>query len=156
MGTEFVLACGMPALFVVAFLAGSVVPLPSEAAMIVLLGAGADPGVTVGVAAAGNFLGAVTLFVLGKGLTAGKGAGFVARMVAKDPRRVESSLRAARRYGAPVLLLTWLPIVGDLLVIAAGMIGMRALPFAAFTATGKLLRFAAVATLTVAAQTHLA
>lgn len=145
MDPALVLQYGLPALFVVAFLAGSVVPFPSEAAMIALLGTGADPWVVVPIAAAGNFLGAVTIFVLGRMFVAGRSSRLAARMAAKDPKRIESSLRAARRWGAPVLLLTWLPIVGDLLVLAAGMVGIRTVPFAAFTATGKFLRFAAVA-----------
>lgn len=148
---ELVLQYGLPALFFAAFLAGSVVPFPSEAAMIALLAAGADPYGAVAVAALGNFLGAATLFWLGRRLVSGKSSRFAARMTARHPERVESSLRAARRWGAPVLLLTWLPIVGDLLVLAAALVGIRALPFAAFTATGKLLRFAAVAALSSAA-----
>lgn len=149
MGTEVVVEYGLPALFVAAFLAGSLVPFPSEAAMIALLASGADPATAVAVAATGNFLGAVTLFWLGRRLVAGKSVPFASRLGGKNPERVESGLRAARRWGAPVLLLSWVPILGDVLVLAAAMVGVRALPFAVFTATGKLLRFGGVAFLTL-------
>lgn len=117
--------------------------------MIALLASGADPATAVAVAATGNFLGAVTLFWLGRRLVAGKSVPFASRLGGKNPERVESGLRAARRWGAPVLLLSWVPILGDVLVLAAAMVGVRALPFAVFTATGKLLRFGGVAFLTL-------
>lgn len=147
---EAVLLYGLPALFVAAFLAGSIVPFPSEAALVALLGAGSEPVPTVLVASTGNFLGAVTIYALGRKIAAGHRARTAARRITKNPERLESSLRTARRWGAPVLLLSWLPIVGDVLVLASGMVGIRIFPFAAFTASGKLVRFAAVAYLALA------
>ena len=141
-------AYGLPALFAVAFLAGSIVPVPSEALMIALLAGGTEPVSTVAVAAAGNFLGAATLFWIGRklDLRAGRGlVGWATRPVRANPERFERVLGSMRRWGPAALLFSWLPIVGDLLVIGAGAVGIRTVPFALLTGLGKAARFVAVA-----------
>lgn len=45
------------------------------------------------------------------------------------------------RYGYLVLLLSWLPIIGDPLCLAAGWLRMRFLPCLLFIMLGKLLRY---------------
>lgn len=147
-------AYGLPGLFVLAFLAGSIVPVPSEALMIALLLGGTEPVPTVAVAAAGNFLGAATLFWLGRLMSRGhRGglAGWATRVTDSDPARFERALSSMRRWGPAALLLSWAPLVGDLLVIGAGAIGVGVVPFALFTAIGKSARFAAVALAALAA-----
>ncbi|MFN7132059.1 MAG: MFS transporter, partial [Myxococcales bacterium] len=110
------------------------------------------PGVpaiaAVAVASAGNVLGAATIYALGRWVRADAhgrlGRWFQRRRDAGGARYARAEARV-RRWGAPALLLTWLPIVGDLLVLAAGALGVRAVPFVVFTALGKALRYAAVA-----------
>lgn len=151
---SFLASHGLPGLFVWAFLAGSVVPIPSEVAMVALLVGGVEPVPTVAVAAAGNFLGAATLFWLGRRIVQGGGGkvdGWMGRIVRADPERLRRSVDSVRKWGGPALLLSWLPIVGDVLVIAAGMIGLRVLPFVVFTGVGKTIRFTVVAWTALAA-----
>ena len=50
-----------------------------------------------------------------------------------------------RRWGAPALLLSWLPVVGDALPLAAGCLRMPATSCAVWMAVGKLLRYVVVA-----------
>lgn len=145
---------GLPGLFVLAFLAGSIVPVPSEALMIALLAGGAEPIPTVAVATAGNFLGAATLFWLGR--YAGKGekgglVGWATRATRADPARFDRAMATMRRWGPAALLLSWAPLLGDLLVIGAGAIGVGVVPFAIFTAIGKSARFLVVALAATAA-----
>jgi len=145
---------GLPGLFVLAFLAGSIVPVPSEALMIALLLGGAQPMPTVAVAAAGNFLGAGTLFWLGRRMSRGESGGVVGwatRATRSNPARFERALASMRKWGPAALLFSWAPLLGDLLVIGAGAIRVGVLPFAIFTALGKSVRFAAVAAATLAA-----
>ena len=70
--------------------------------------------------------------------------------------RLDRSCAALVRFGPPLLLLSWVPIVGDVVVLAAGLIGVRVVPFLVFTAVGKGLRYVVVAaTITAAAAaTH--
>lgn len=50
-----------------------------------------------------------------------------------------------RHYGAPALLLAWLPLIGDALCIAAGWLRLNPLHALLFMLTGKLARYALVA-----------
>jgi membrane protein YqaA with SNARE-associated domain len=61
------------------------------------------------------------------------------------PVRQGRAERLLARYGQPVLLLSWVPLLGDALVAVAGA---ARLPFAGFSlwvAAGKGLRYLAVA-----------
>ena len=49
------------------------------------------------------------------------------------------------RWGSPILLLSWLPIVGDALCLAAGWLRLHWLPCCLFMAAGKFLRYWLVA-----------
>ncbi len=48
------------------------------------------------------------------------------------------------RWGSPILLLSWLPLVGDALCIAAGWLRLHWLPCLAFIALGKFARYALI------------
>ncbi|MGE5492019.1 MAG: YqaA family protein [Actinomycetota bacterium] len=45
------------------------------------------------------------------------------------------------RWGSPILLLAWLPLVGDALCVAAGWLRLHWLPCCLFMAVGKFLRY---------------
>lgn len=49
------------------------------------------------------------------------------------------------KYGYWALLMTWLPLFGDALPIAAGWLRLKALPCLLLIALGKGLRYAVVA-----------
>jgi membrane protein YqaA with SNARE-associated domain len=125
-------------LFGWSFLAATVVPFGSEPALVFLIRQGHSfPGVVL-VATAGNYLGACTTY--------GRG-----RAAARVLRPEESSRTAKRatelvaRYGAPALVLSWVPIIGDAIVAAAGVARMPFLPFSLWTILGKAGRYLAVA-----------
>lgn len=147
-------AYGLPGLFALAFLAGSVLPLPSEALMVALLVGGTHPLLTVIVALIGNLLGAASLFWVGRRLLLGRRGrivDWVSTMTRSDPARFERCLEWMRRWGSPALLFTWLPVVGDLMVLASGAVGIRVVPFVVFAGIGKAVRFAVVAVAALAA-----
>ena len=60
-------------------------------------------------------------------------------------RRMERAGAIVRRYGAPALLLSWIPLLGDAIVAAAGVARVPFVPFSIWTATGKGARYAALA-----------
>lgn len=139
---------GLPGLFVVAMLAGSVVPIPSEALLAAIIYGGVPPVTAVGVATAGNVLGALSLYLLGQWVSRGGGGRlgrWMARRRAKEGPRVQRAEAWMRTWGGPVLILSWLPVVGDVFVLGAGFVGVRAVPFLVFTAMGKGLRYGLVA-----------
>jgi membrane protein YqaA with SNARE-associated domain len=139
---------GLPGLFLVALVAGSLLAAPSEAVLALLVYGGVPPGPAVAVATAGNVLGALTVYLLGRWVARG-GGGAVGRWVrrrsdAAGPRLERAQARLAR-WGAPVLALSWVPVVGDVFVLAAGLVGVRWGPFVAFVTLGKGLRYLFVA-----------
>lgn len=50
-----------------------------------------------------------------------------------------------QRFGQPVLLLSWVPFVGDAIVALAGALRVPLLPFSLWVIVGKLARYAVVA-----------
>ncbi len=126
------------ALFAWSFVAATFVPLGSEPMVVVMVRQGYSLVAIVAVATTGNFLGACTTYAL-------------ARRVA-DALRHKMETAMARRattliasYGAPALLLSWVPIVGDAIVAAAGAAHIAFGRFALWTVIGKVLRYVLVA-----------
>ena len=120
------------ALFAASFVAATLFPLPSEAALFAYLQAHpASVPLAVAVATAGNTLGGMTSYAIG-------------RLVPQ--RKIHDKAAAwVRRFGAPVTFLAWLPVVGDALCVAAGWLRIHWAAALAFMAAGRLARYLVVA-----------
>lgn len=113
---------GLPGLFVYSLLAATLLPGGSEVALLVF--AAAQPEALLAgwcVATLGNTLGGLTSVAIGR-LLPGAEARLTGLSECWRQRLVE--------HGALCLLLAWLPLVGDLLCVAAGWLR---LPLAAST-----------------------
>jgi len=110
-----------------AFLAATLVPLSSEAALFAVLKLYPDLAVpAIAVATVGNTLGGLTTYLIGR---------FIAT------RRPLAGGDAVRRWGAPALLLAWAPFIGDALCVAAGWLKVNWLGATLFSAAGRLARY---------------
>jgi membrane protein YqaA with SNARE-associated domain len=138
---EFFLAHGPAGLFWLSFLASTLLPLGSEWLLAALLLKGGEPWPLVALATAGNYLGACTTY--GVGLAGSRAV--IRRVLRIDQEAEERAAALFRRFGAPALLLSWLPVVGDALCLAGGILRVGFLTFSLYVALGKLLRYAAVA-----------
>lgn len=127
------------ALFSLSFLAATVLPLGSEAALAALVDTRERIVVPVLVATAGNVFGACTTYWLGR-----KTAQVLARRCGTT-KKEERAARLLRRYGAPTLLLSPVPVIGDALVALAGATKLPPVTFLCWVTLGKGLRYAAVA-----------
>lgn len=136
---------GLLGLFIAAFLAGSVLPFPSEGVLAALVGQGHTVGFVVVVATLGNVLGAVTLYGMGWGLERGLLRSRLLRRLADDPQRLEHAYERIGRWGAWGLLLAWVPIVGDTFVLGAGLVRIRFGLFLLLVTLGKGGRYLLVA-----------
>jgi membrane protein YqaA with SNARE-associated domain len=120
------------ALFAASFVAATLFPLPSEAALIGYMKM--YPGHTelaVAAATLGNTLGGMTSYAVG-------------RLVPQ--KKVDGKAETwIKRFGAPVTFFAWLPIVGDALCVAAGWMRIHWAAALAFMAAGRLARYIAVA-----------
>ena len=140
---SWLLENGYPALFLLSFLASTLVPLGSEWLLAVLLVNHFDPSIVVSVATVGNSLGALTTYAIGLW-----GGPFLIRRVLRISR--ENQLRAARsfnRYGIWALLFSWVPVLGDPLCLASGVLKTGFWRFILLVALGKFLRYLVVAKL---------
>ncbi len=128
------------ALFLLSFLASTIVPLGSEWLLVALVVGGYDPVLCVAVATAGNTLGACTTY--GIGLFGGPF--LIGRILRISDEARQKAERLYARYGSWSLLLSWVPIVGDPLCLAGGMLRIRFGRFSILVLIGKLARYAVV------------
>lgn len=142
---SFLASHGYPALFVLSFLASTLIPLGSEWLLAMMLVNGQDPFLTVAVATFGNTLGALTTWAIG---IAG-GPFLIRRVLRIGAAAEESAKRFYLRYGIWSLLLSWLPFIGDPLCLAAGIFRVGFGRFSLLVFMGKLARYAVVAWLTL-------
>lgn len=127
-------------LFLSAFLAGTIVPFPSEvvfAFCIVHL----NPLACILVATAGNSLGGYTLYLMG---WLGK-LEWLARYGNISQAKVRKVTHKARRWGPPLALLAFLPVVGNVIGISLGLLRCPFSATAVFMTLGKSIRYIAVA-----------
>lgn len=122
------------ALFVASFLAATLLPGGSEAALFGVLQL--QPELlwpALGVATLGNTLGGLSSYLIGRLIPQKAGL---------------KGLDLVRRWGSPALLLSWVPLIGDPLCVAAGWLRLNPWWSTVFIATGKFLRYWVIAVTT--------
>ena len=124
-------------LFLIAFLAGSLVPAYSEVVFAGLLATGADPVLLWLSATTGNTLGACVNWALGRYLLNYRSRTWFP----VNPGHLEKAQSWFNRYGVWSLLLAWAPVVGDALTFIAGVMRVRFPLFVLLTGTGKGVRY---------------
>ncbi|MFP4475497.1 MAG: YqaA family protein [Desulfatibacillaceae bacterium] len=131
---------GYAGLFALSFCAATLVPLGSEAAVGIMAASGFSPAWVFVVATAGNSLGAVVNYYVGL-----YGADCIlSRWVRVDTGALARAGNIFSRWGSPVLFFAWLPVVGDPLTVAAGVLRVRLAVFCAWVVAGKALRYAVI------------
>ncbi len=138
MGLEdIVLQFGYAGLFVVSFLSATLLPLASEAFVALMPTIGYSAGLVLLFATTGNFLGSLTNYYIGKW-----GSDFVlARYLKTNQEKLDRARELFRRWGAPVLFFSWIPIIGDPLTVVGGILDVRFLTFSFWVLLGKTLRY---------------
>jgi membrane protein YqaA with SNARE-associated domain len=117
-------------LFGSSFLAATLLPGGSEAVLFAVLKL--HPGqywLALGIATLGNMLGGMSSYLIGRII----------------PQKEElRGLKAMQKYGSPALLLSWVPIIGDPLCVAAGWLRLNPWLAALFMGVGKFVRYVAI------------
>ncbi|OZA30098.1 MAG: hypothetical protein B7X93_04570 [Hydrogenophilales bacterium 17-61-9] len=127
-------------LFGSALLSSTLFPGGSEALLLYRLHQGADPFFSVLTATAGNVLGSLITYGMGR-----FGRQAVQRRSNKTEQHIARAERWFTRFGRPSLLLAWLPVVGDPLCLVAGVMRVGVPVFLLLVTLGKLARYAALA-----------
>lgn len=127
-------------LFGAAFGAASLLPLASEPLLVALQLAGYPLFSLWLVATTGNTLGAVPNWWLAR-----QGLRFRDRpWFPIDPTHLARATAWFQHHGVWTLLLAWMPVVGDGLTVAAGLLRVRLSVFLILVGIGKGLRYAFV------------
>ncbi|MDH5359892.1 MAG: DedA family protein [Gammaproteobacteria bacterium] len=122
-------------LFISAFIASTLFPGGSELILLYLYNDRPEQYFTLlAVATLGNSLGGISSWALGRLL--------IWRFPLREwQTRHRDAMNRLSRLGSPVLLFSWLPIVGDPLCVAAGWLKIHWLKALLFISLGKLLRY---------------
>jgi len=125
-------------LFIISFLAATILPFSSE---LTLAGLMATPSydnlLLLAVASLGNILGSVVNWILG----------FYSRNLSKKKwflfkdKKIEKSSRWFNKFGRWSLLFAWVPIIGDPLTLAAGLLRVKFIEFLILVTIGKVSRY---------------
>ena len=119
-------------LFTSAFISSTILPGGSEIVLGLIASNTEISKLTlIGVATLGNTLGGLSSWLLGY-------------LLPSLEEKHQPALDRMKRFGSPVLILSWLPVIGDPLCVAAGWLRLSFWKSLFFIATGKLLRYIAV------------
>ncbi len=141
--TEVISAFGTSywTLFAASFLAATILPFSSELILGYLLTQNANLAVTLLAATSGNVLGSVTNY--GVGMIGSRVV--LNKIFGMSDQKIEKAKNRFRQYGTASLLFAWVPVIGDPLTIAAGVLKVKFGVFLVLVAIGKFLRYVFIA-----------
>lgn len=136
----------LPALFLLSFLAATLLPLGSEWFLVVLLHkAEYAPILLILLAGVGNSLGGYTNYLIGH-----MGSSFlVTKVLRLSDKEILRATKVYEKWGSWSLLFSWVPVIGDPLCLIAGVLKIHQGLFALLIFTGKLSRYALIAYITL-------
>ncbi len=125
-------------MFVAAFVSATLLPAQSEAVLVALVAEGEhSPWALVATATVGNTLGSTLNWYLGS-----LAHRFLhARWFPISEEKLRKAEAWYHRYGRWSLLLSWVPVIGDPLTFAAGVLREPFASFFSITCAAKLLRY---------------
>ena len=125
-------------LFIISFLAASIIPFSSELTLAGLMATSNYDNLFLLIAASfGNILGSVVNWILG----------FYSRNLSKKKwfpfkdEQIEKSSKWFNKFGRWSLLFAWVPIIGDPLTLAAGLLRVKFIEFLILVTIGKVGRY---------------
>ena len=105
-------------LFIISFLASTLLPLGSEGALAIYIAQQNNIFVVVLVATIGNYLGSFVNYYIGL-----KGRNTVFHRIIKfSDSDIQKASNYFKKYGSWVLFFSWVPIIGDPLTFVAGLL----------------------------------
>ncbi|HBL5356769.1 TPA: DedA family protein [Enterobacter hormaechei] len=136
-------ALSLASLFASSFLSSTLLPGNSEVVLVAMLLSGvSQPWLLVLIATMGNSLGGLTNVILGRFFP-----------LREKSRWQEKAVGWLKRYGAATLLLSWMPVIGELLCLLAGWMRISWGPVLFFLCLGKALRYVLLAWVTLQGMT---
>jgi len=137
---DFFYQYGLFGLFIAGFLSGSIFPFNSEAVLTLLIYSGFDVISSLAAATAGNMLGGISIYYLGY---LGK-MEWIEKYAKVKQEKIHAILPRLNRFGAMAATLSFVPIVGDIVILALGFFRISPLLTIFFMLIGKVARYLAV------------
>ena len=129
---------GLLGLFLGCFLAATILPFSSDALYVAVLVATKDPVGCLLFGTAGNWLGSVTTYWLGR-LAKWE---WVEKTFKVKAETLEKQKKLIDKYGVWVALISWVPVIGDIIALALGFYKSPAVWTIFLLLVGKFARFA--------------
>lgn len=126
-------------MFITAFSSATLIPMGSEAVLIYNIEEGNSASLLFFVAVIGNTLGAFVNYYLGF-----KGEEFLIRKRYLKEKFIQKYKIKFDKYGALMLLLAWVPIIGDGFTFIAGILKYNLFKFFIFVFLSKFFRYIVV------------
>jgi membrane protein YqaA with SNARE-associated domain len=127
------------ALFFSAFLAATIFPFSSELAFVTAIANDMPKSTAILVASMGNVLAIIVNYWFGYWLYEKTHDKLHKSKVGKN------SLEYGKKYGYPILLFSWLPVIGDPLTLVAGVLRLNFFVFLMIAGSLRVARYVAIA-----------
>lgn len=134
---QFLLSYGYMGMLVAAFLAASILPFSSEAVMVGLQAAGLDPVLLIVYGTVGNVLGSMFNYTIGR---LGK-MEWIEKYLHVKKEDLDKAHRFMAGRGAWMGLLSVIPVVGDVITVALGLMRANVVIVVISVTISKLLRY---------------
>jgi len=134
---DFLQQYGLWGLFAAGFLSGSILPFNSEAVMSVLILAGVDSFSCILVATFGNTLGGISIFYLGY---LGR-IEWIEKYGKVKMEKIHAILPKLQKYGPISALLSFVPVIGDVLILGLGFFRISPRLTVLYMFIGKAARY---------------
>ncbi|MCX7861698.1 MAG: DedA family protein [Bacteroidales bacterium] len=131
---------GYIGLLVVSFLSATIIPFSSDAVLAVMVGLNYQVFLLWLVASAGNTLGGMTNYYIGK---LGK-TQWLSKYLKISEQKIERATLIVKKYTSWAAFLSWLPGIGDALALVLGMFKADAARVWILMFLGKSLRYAVI------------
>lgn len=133
---ELVVEYGALGLFISAFISSTLAPGGSEAVLAYLIIERNNPTIyLVMLATLGNTLGAITTFYIGYFAS----TKYPPKNI--NPQHFDKANVLIQRYGSIALVMSWLPVLGDVLCLVAGWVRLNFVKSLCFITLGKFARY---------------
>ena len=130
------ISLGFTGLFLLTFLSATILPILSEAFLLAMLAKDFDPMTCLTIATIGNSLGGITNYGIGK-----LGNPKWLQKLGINELKLQKYNRNIAKYGSWLALLSWIPVIGDPLVIGLGFFRVSFTKVLLLLVLGKFLRY---------------
>jgi membrane protein YqaA with SNARE-associated domain len=124
--------------FLASFLAATVVPFSTEVMAVLMVTRGFAAPILVLTGAVGGYLGCLVNYYMAK--YGGKLA--FSRFFRVEQSRLERVRRGYARWGSPLLFFSWLPVIGEAITMAGGLLGIPLPVYSFWVLFGRAARLA--------------